>query len=363
MRQRDAGFTLVELMVGITLGLLLTGAVISVFVGSRTAYQATSGTGALADSGRFALDMIQAAARGAGFLACSHTNTLKTGTENLLAAAPGSPLPYDFSHAISGYEATGTSPGGTLTLAASPPQNAANSNWTPTLDSTFGSATTQAQVLGSDVLVLRSSAPKMQPAYLSTGITAGALSFTALNAGQLQASQLAVISDCSTWFTFQIGAVTAGTPATITLSGGNTGGIPVGMVTGAVITPVTTVVYYIGVGSDNYPGLRRLELIGGSTTFTDEELVPDIDNMQVLYGVDTTGTQTASEYVTADQVTNFDAVVSIKVAVLSASPLGSAPKPAAALTYNLLNTTVTAPIDTRARQVFAITVGVRDALQ
>jgi type IV pilus assembly protein PilW len=100
--------------------------------------------------------------------------------------------------------------------------------------------------------------------------------------------------------------------------------------------------------------------LNGGSVFTANELVPDIEAMQVLYGLDTTGTQTVSEYVTADQVPNFNSVMSVKVAVLAASPPASVPLPAVAPTYSLLGTTVTAPIDTRARQVFEITIAVRN---
>ncbi len=83
--------------------------------------------------------------------------------------------------------------------------------------------------------------------------------------------------------------------------------------------------------------------------------------MQVLYGVDTNGTQTVAEYLTADQVVDFNTVISVKIAVLAASQPGSMSIPPAALTYTLLGNTVTAPRDSRARQVFEITVGVRNA--
>ena len=87
---------------------------------------------------------------------------------------------------------------------------------------------------------------------------------------------------------------------------------------------------------------------------TATEMVPDIETMQVLYGVDTTGTQTVSEYVTAHQVVDFNSVMSVKIAVLAASPPGAVPKPAGAPTYNLLGNTVTAPADTR------VAPGIRD---
>jgi len=61
-------------------------------------------------------------------------------------------------------------------------------------------------------------------------------------------------------------------------------------------------------------------------------------------------------------VPDFSSVVSLEVAVLVASPLGSVPAPATAPTFNLLGTTITAPKDTRMRRVFEKTIGLRDAL-
>jgi type IV pilus assembly protein PilW len=80
----------------------------------------------------------------------------------------------------------------------------------------------------------------------------------------------------------------------------------------------------------------------------------------VLYGVDTTGTQTVAEYMPAQEVIDFNTVMSVKIAVLAASQLGAVPKPAIAQTFNLLGNIVTAPIDTRSRQVFEITVSTRN---
>ncbi len=142
--------------------------------------------------------------------------------------------------------------------------------------------------------------------------------------------------------------------------------MPLPFQAGALVSPVMTVVYYIGVGADGDGALKRLELsngtVNGAQIFTDEELVPGVENMQVLYGIDSTGTQAASAYVTADQVADFDSVVSVKVAVLSASAAGGAQPPAAAPTFNLLGTTVTAPRDTRARKVFDVTITLRNAV-
>jgi hypothetical protein len=53
--------------------------------------------------------------------------------------------------------------------------------------------------------------------------------------------------------------------------------------------------------------------------------------------------------------------MSVRIAVLAASPPGATTKPSAAPTFNLLGTTVTAPIDTRLRRVFDITITLRDS--
>jgi len=106
---------------------------------------------------------------------------------------------------------------------------------------------------------------------------------------------------------------------------------------------------------------RRLQQASGSGGFfTRQELVPDVENMQVLYGIDPAGTQNASAYVTADLV-GATPVVSIQVAVLAASPPGNGP-PQAVPPFVMLGTTVTAPADSRLRKVFAATINLRDAV-
>ena len=53
-------------------------------------------------------------------------------------------------------------------------------------------------------------------------------------------------------------------------------------------------------------------------------------------------------------------MISVKIALLVASPPGAVPMPTQARTYDLLGTHVIAPIDTRMREVFETTVSLRD---
>jgi type IV pilus assembly protein PilW len=351
---RKRGFSMVELMVAITLAMIVTIGVISVFVGSRSAFQATSGTAALTDGGRFALNFIENSVRSAGYMACT-TAANTQGTLNVGAT----PLPFSFNLALGGYEAGNTGVGQAYTVATPPVAGDGNTaHWVSGLDA----ALTGLPVKNSDVLVVRSTTANAQSVYVST-IVDGAPQFTVNALGPLVSNQLAVISDCAKGVVFQITGV-AGTTITHNAGGapGNsTSTFPLSFAAGSEVTPVDTLVYYIGQGADGDGALFAYDL-NATGTFTAYELVPDIEAMQVLYGVDTNATLTASEYLTADQVPNFNAVMSVKVALLSASPPGSAHPSPVALTYPLLGTTVTAPNDTRARQVFEATIAVRNSL-
>jgi len=354
--KRARGFSLVELMVAITLAMIVTAGVISVFVGSRSAFEATSGTAALTDGGRFALNFISNSIRGAGYMSC----TTAPNVQGILNAA--SPLAFGFNEALQGFEAVGTGPGGAYAVAPAPVAGDGNpGDWVTGLDVTL----TGLPVQNNDVLVARSTLPNAQTVYVSA-IVDGAPSFTVNTQGSLLVGQLAVISDCNTGVVFQItGVAPPGANAVITHNAGGGPGNSTSVFApsfspGAQVTPVDTVVYYIGAGADGDGALWAYDL-NATGVFTANELVPDIEAMQILYGLDTTKTQTVTEYVTANQVPDFNTVMSVKVALLAASAPGSA-HPTGAKTYDLLGTTVTAPNDTRSRQVFEETIAVRNAL-
>jgi type IV pilus assembly protein PilW len=349
--KHQRGFSMVELMVAITLALLLTGAVIAVFIGSRSAYESTAGVGDMSDSGRMALNLIGESVRSAGSVAC---NSAMTATSQNVA--PG-PLNFDrnFGQGVVGFEANGTGPGGAIAQPALPVVGAAN-NWTPNLGAPLTGPGQPVQ--GSDVLVLRSSVPRITPTYTTVDAAPGAANLTVTpTLFAVANTAFAAVSDCTKSVIFQtVGAVaTGGTAVALNAV------LPVGFSAGALVTPLTTTVYYIGVGSDGDSSLFRLEQLNGGPGFSaPEELVPDVENMQVLYGIDPAGTQTAAAYVTADQVGALN-VVSIQVALLVASPAAGKQVPPAA-PYNLLQTRVTVPADNRSRQVFYATLNLRNAV-
>jgi len=116
--------------------------------------------------------------------------------------------------------------------------------------------------------------------------------------------------------------------------------------------------YYIGNGIDGQPALRRTSFNTGAAV--DEELVNGIEDMQLLYGVDTDGDRTADNYVNATAVTNWNRVVSVQVNLLATS-----------LATNVIDQPQVLPApwdamadpgDNRIRRVFTTTVGIRNRL-
>jgi type IV pilus assembly protein PilW len=371
---RTRGFSIVELMVAVTLALIVTAAVMSAFLGSRSSFMSTSGTAAVSDNGRFALDFLQSAVRDAGYMACNTTQR-----QISLINIGASTIYYNFGQPLGGYEAASTV-SNTFTLAAAPGANSGSpvtpdsslTDWLASTGPAWGGggldpALATKVIKNSDVLVVNSTLRSNQPPALVTSIAIGASNFTVQNTYNLQSGLLAVISDCAKSVVFKIGSATPNTAnATVSFTTGGPGGnsassFPVSFEVGSQVTPVDTTVYYIGQGADGDAALFSYDM-NATTGFVNpaNELVPDIENMQVLYGVDTTGTQTVSEYLPASQVIDFNTVMSVKIAVLAASQPGAVPKPGAAQTYPLLGNTVTVLPDTRSRQVFEITVSTRN---
>jgi len=156
-----------------------------------------------------------------------------------------------------------------------------------------------------------------------------------------------------------------------TFPGNSSAGIPSSFI-GAQVSTVVSEVFYVGMDATGSPALFEAvtnpncaapnTCFGG---FEIQELVPNVENMQLLYGVDTTGSQMPSEYDTADVVdaaNEWSSVVSVRAALLVRSNLNAVSQPTAAQTYDLLGTTIQTPLDTRLRQVYTTTIGLRNRL-
>ena len=68
---KQRGFSLVELMVSITIGLILLAGVLSIFFSSRSRISTNEKTARLQENGRVALDLVTHDVRSAGYQGCA----------------------------------------------------------------------------------------------------------------------------------------------------------------------------------------------------------------------------------------------------------------------------------------------------
>ena len=103
VQRSQTGFSIVELMVAITLGAILLGGAVSLFVNNRQSYEINNDLSRLQENARFALQMISADLRMAGYVGC---NNNQDGVSDNISAGNGEL--WDPSFSVEGFDNTGT---------------------------------------------------------------------------------------------------------------------------------------------------------------------------------------------------------------------------------------------------------------
>jgi type IV pilus assembly protein PilW len=365
---KQLGVTLVELMVSLLLGLLVTGGVIQIFVSNRATYAFNEGLARVQENGRSALDALAYNVRMVGFFGCLSTDI--TVFNNLNSAAT---LPFNFEQGITGFEAVDTEPGKNITALSSNPANSSDgTKWSPNLP---GAPLSGNVIPGSDVLVIRNVTPT------SNSLQSPFVSASDVNAfgaaASYQAGDIGIVSDCQKASIFQVTGVadtTSGGIASLRLTHTASGtpgnalaswGTDQEYAAGAQLMRGETWIYYVGARADGVPALfqQRLQSTSASTTaaLVAEELVEHVETMQITYGVDNGLDGSIDSYQTAAGVADWAEVVSVRVGLLMRSPeeYGTEFDDAA----YVVNETGFDPVDDRrVRQVFTTTIAIRNRL-
>lgn len=381
--QSSVGLSLIELMVALFISTLILVGLIQIFTSTRTTYQADEGLARLQESGRFAIDFLAYDIRGAGNMGCIGnipptrvaefaTNYLKT-----------SDAPFDLARGgIEGFEATGTGPGPGATyslVSMYPPPMVAST--TPALTNQLIDKVAQ----GSDVLVIRKMSDNavnlVSPYNESAQLFAESGTFT-----NEDKDKIFIVTDCTRASIFQATAVSSGggktnfahaaggSPGNICPRWGESGCPGTNYKEGAQIAEFSTTVYYVGVGAGgDKPSLFRRTWPKGAPF--DTELVEGIENLQILYGVNTDGDsqRTADMYLPANLLpvdatgrADWARVVSARISMLVGSSNvregagGSTDLQLDDRTYILNGVEINPADDGRWRRVFTTTVELRN---
>lgn len=353
------GFTLVELMVAMTIGIIILGAVSQVFVTSRGTYAVEEGLSRLQENGRFAMNFITEDVRMAGYIGCQD----QTGDVNVQLNNPGN------------YPVTGQIVTGHRYIGGGGQDPAAD--WAPPLPAVFNFGATEVEPRSDVIVVRRASeqAYRLVPPYM----TALGSPLQISDPNTLADEQIVMVADCKAADLFQITDLTAGTIQHGTTAPTNGPGNANGTLSqfygsDAEILVLVTNAYYIGRRNNdpaNFPpSLFRKQLENGG--IVPRELAENIEGLKFFFGVDTDNTGVANQYLTADAIGAgsplWGTIASVRMGLVARSPDETGADVDRA-TYNVVGDTgspaddFNPADDRRQRRVFTSTVNIRNYTQ
>ncbi|MCA1805455.1 MAG: PilW family protein [Xanthomonadaceae bacterium] len=373
--KRQQGFSLVELMVAMVLGLILSAGIIQLFVGSKQTYRFHDSMSRVQENARFAIDALNYDIRMAGDMGCSAY------VQNINNTLDGPPAAFNPGAGVQGWEALGTGASATFNL---PAYNAAlldastHGDWTTSGGALLDGGTWS--VPGSDIVrIWRGSGNLATINSILPGASQTVLNVTP-NAN-ISNNDILLLTDCqsSDWVqACNVQATSNGASINGTLSAGCTPGndvtAPLLTQAGGQLVKLESFIYYVGKRNNDAnspPGLFRRPLgvgvgvgVGNSAAAgTPEEVVEGVESMQVLYGRDTNGDRQADQYVTADNVVDWSTVISVQIALLMVAS-ESSDDISGLVNYAVGSTTATpAANDRRLRQVYNTSVTLRNRVQ
>ncbi len=285
---RDQGFSLVELMVAMLLGLLITAGVISIFVANRQVYRTNENLSRLQETARVVNELMGREIRAAGGNPCGTplvVNVLNNPASNWWSNWTGGTL--------IGYEGNQAGP------------------------RPFGTNKAD-RVQGTDAVVVISGTARDALTIASHNPGAGQLQLNAGNAG-IQKGDILMVCDPFTAAIVQVNQSATQTPP-ITLaydtSGGTPGnsnqnlGYPLGTpknFTGGSLSKLTASFWYVGYNGNGGTSLYRLSISGdgtGKVKTAAQEIVEGVTDMQIQY-LTRNGTTPANGYVDASSITDW----------------------------------------------------------
>ena len=372
--RRTRGFTLVELMVAMALGLVLMVGVASAYLFTKTAFSRQSQLSSIQQGVRTAFEYLGNDARMVGHLGC-FTNNTSALTNDLVATAVAT----NYALGIEGYEYNNATAGAYTIGSDYPADNTTAAGW---VINATGVATLPLAALGgaltpgSDVLVIRTVVGK--PLRLSADTTAAGSTLaienvaggtcsdgsTAMVSGFCAGSH-GLVASCSAARVFAVNTV-AGSTLNLTA-----GAYPVFAQAASEVFPMQTVAYYVKLSSSGLStSLYRRVFNGDPAAGVESELIEGVESLQLRYGYDTTAPdadgiideyRTAGTGVTA--VADWSRVVAVRMSLLLRSDTRVAADVSVPTSGRVNDVTVTYPTGSKYdRRVYTTTVAIRNKI-
>ncbi len=331
---KQSGLSLIELIVSLALGLLVSLAVFTLFVGTLKSNKTQDNLSRLQESARFALSQIQTDIRMSGYRGClgRKGDTGNDATKPDLNIITNIQYHNDFDTPIVGYHALGT-------------------NWSPTLDSSISSHSPNT---GSDIISIRYAYGSGAPLSAEMASSQDSLIPIIGNPDNLTTNDSLMISDCIQSTVFKPSQISA-TDITHTIVNNTTMDIGRAFSTDALVMPIKTVTYFV---ADSDTLTDGLSLWRKTNTADAEELANHIEQLKILYAEDLDGDLSPDKYVTANNVTDMKNVIAIKLMLLARTHADNLSANGQQYTFN--GEKVTAPGDKHIRRGYQMTITIRN---
>lgn len=305
-----AGFSLVELMVALTVGMIIVLVVAQFFISTRGTYLQSDATGRINESGRFAIDTLASEIRMAGYSGCGQLGLEGDGATDGAVnniAMPSNNDFFKFKYSIRGYQQGG---------ADLPP---GMTNWDAVKAGTSAMLVQRAESTSARL------GGNVDPSNANIQIKGNMAGF--------KDDEILMITNCTFADIFRVNSVSAppGTPEStlVTISHPSSTNTQSHLsrpyaADSAQIMRLSSSLYYVGSGVGACPEntLCRVSntVSSGSPTTTTQTLVSNVEDMDLVFGVDTStnADNMVDKYATPTQVssTQWGRVVSVQVNVL-----------------------------------------------
>ena len=329
------GISMVEILIALVISLFLLGGIVQVYLANKTTYKFTEALARVQENGRFAIEFMVQDLRLAGFFGCALFD------------------PEDPENIVNNLDPDGTG------------YDAALHDFV--LGGVIG-GTDGDGMNGSDSVTLRGSKPGQLNVVPPYNVNKSAAIFVTANE-IVQPDDIVMVSNCRGADIFQVSNVTqSGTANKMSVvhntgedspgnynpdncHGGNAHCLSQSYGADAALFRLQSVTYSIAPGASGEPSLWRSE------NGINLELIEGVEELQLLYGLDTDDDDFPNQFVTIDNVANNFDVVAVRIMLMVRSIEDLVVEDNQTYTFN--GNTVTAA-DFRLRQEFSTTVALRN---
>jgi len=305
----QSGLSIVEALVTMVILLIVMGGVYQIFQSNSLTYRMQQGMSRLQENGRFAMEFMLNDIRMAGYLGCFSGTTVVNNLSDQTGAN-------DYSFALQ-------------------------------------------ELVANELTIRRALDKRANIVGVSTQTNSTTTLETDSNGTIFDNGEFLVVNNCEAIFVSN--AVADSNNGTLEIVGGN---IPDNYLTSHMgeILNVGAITYYVDNGPSGIPSLFRRERHQTNTT---QEIVEGIDAVRFRYGIDTNNNRNVDAFEDAADVTNWNQVRSVRIALLAVSPHEIRGMEPDTIPYLLFDEEII--IDTndrrRLRRVFEATIGIRNRLQ